>query len=153
MPLPVSTPNASMSYDSMRSYTSVLMGHAQQFQAAIAANSILSSLVVNTLSDAVGVLALVATISTNPTLNAAVLAFYANETGDTTDTTAANVTASAAALQALVTAILAEYPKDAQGHLLDRAFGTGGVITLVTFTASQFPTTATALTAWLATVS
>ncbi len=154
MALPVSNPGASTFYHSLRNTVAVLLGHAKQLQAAIAANSVLPSLVLNLLSDGTNTLAQIATIKADPAVLASVLTMYATDTGDSTDTTSMNIDASAAALQTLIGAIVADFPKAADGtHLAYETFSASGIVTMDTLTAARFPTTPTALAAWIATVS
>lgn len=154
MALPVSNPGASTFYHSLRNTVAVLLGHAKQLQGAIAANSMLPSLVLNLLNDATSTLTQIAEIDADPAILAAVLTMYATDTGDSADTTDANIKASAAALQTLIGAIMVDFPKAADGtHLAYETFSATGVVTMDTFAAAQFPTTPNALSAWIATVS
>ena len=149
----VSPPVGMSVYQSTRGALSAMLGHAQQLQTAITANSITPSLVLNLLNDCVNIANFATLVEANPNLEAAVVAFWASDQQTTTTIVSNLLGVMFGATTTLNTDIQADYPKDAQGHLLDHSFGSGGVITQPTFTASQFPTTATALTAWLATVS
>ena len=151
--LQISPPLGMSTYQATRGLMNVMLGHAQQLQAAITGNAILPSLVLNLLNDAVNVAGFATLVEGNVNLEAAVVAFWAQDQNTTTTIVSNLLGAMFAATTTLNTDIQTDYPKDAQGHLLDRSFGTGGVITQPTFLASQFPNTATALTAWLATVS
>ena len=154
MTLPVTGLTASTAYASLRNTAAVLYSHATQLQASLAANSVLPSLALNLLRDCTSTLTQIAAIEANAPILTSVLALYASDTGDTTDTTATKINASATALQALVAAILADFPKAADGvHLSYETFGAGGVVAMDTFTAAQFPTTPNALSNWVATVS
>ena len=153
MPIPVSTQPASAIYGTLRNATQAIMSIVAQTQIGLAAGNCNPVLILNLQANAQYALSLVAQLQATPTLMGAVLALYASETGDTTDTTGADVLASAAALQALCSAIVADFPKATDGHLHYQTFNSSGVATYDSFASAQFPTTSAAMTAWLATVS
>ena len=67
--------------------------------------------------------------------------------------TATSLSASITALSALVTAMVAAYPVDANGRLLDRTFATGGAISWVPLSGSNLVPVAQAIAAYQATLS
>lgn len=61
--------------------------------------------------------------------------------------------ASMTALQALAGALIAAYPKAANGFVLDRVMGATGVITDQSIPAANLSSVNAALSAWLATIA
>jgi hypothetical protein len=154
----VSPPVGLSTYTNTRALLVVMLGHAQQLQAAITANSILSSLPLNLLNDCVNVANFATQVGSNAALIASILNLYsADQQAAGSQQTPAQcgvlLNAMFVATTALASAIQTDYPKDAGNFLEGNTFGAGGVIVLSTFTASQFSNTAVALPAWLATVS
>jgi hypothetical protein len=154
----VSPPVGLEVYQATRRLLAGMLGHAQQLQASIAANSILSSLPLNLLNDCIGVANFATTVGSNAALITSILALYsADQQAAGSQQTPAQcgvlLNSMFTATTSLAAAIQEDYPQGAGNFLEGNTFGTGGVINLSTFTASQFPNTATALTAWLATVS
>lgn len=154
MALPVSVNASSGFYAQIQNSLLVLLGHAQQLQAAIAANSISPNLVLNTLANIVSVNNLSTTIQANNALLTGVEQLYASNYGVTTGVAASALGTMMTALIALGAAIKTDFPKAADGtHLACQTLDASANVQTDTFTAAQLPTTATALTAWLATVS
>jgi hypothetical protein len=152
MPLPVSAPIASDSYAELRSATHTTMQFVPAFTLPVSGD--FGAAMLNLLDSAKKTLAQFALIDADPVLAASVLALYAKETGDTIDTTAANVTACAAALQAVAAAIMADFPKAADGkHIAWQTFDATGAVVSDPLVPANFPTTQAAAAAWLATVS
>jgi hypothetical protein len=148
----VSPPLGLQVYQATRTTLTVMLTHAQAVQAAITANSILSSVVLNLLNDCVSIANFATQVESNAALEAAVLAFWAQDQETTTAAVGVSLNAMFVATTALAAAIQNDYPKDSGGFLQDRTFGASGVVNIATFQASQFPTTPAAITAWLATV-
>ena len=143
-------------YQSTRALLVVMLGHAQQMQAAITGNSVLASLPLNLLNDCTNVAGFATQVSGNAALIASILALYsADQQASGSQQTPAQcgviLNAMFTATTALAAAIAEDFPVDAGGYLQYQKLVSGAVV-LSTFTASQFPNTATALTAWLATV-
>jgi hypothetical protein len=151
----VSPPVGLSIYTQTRGAMQAFLGHGQQMQTALAANSILSSLAQNLLNDTVNIINFAAQVESDPALEASVLALWAAD--QPTATTSAQMGTLLGVMFTATTnlnsALQADMPKDSDGNLLIYTFGTNGALIPIAFVASQFPNTATALTAWLATVS
>jgi hypothetical protein len=151
MALPVTPIDAGTAYQGMRVGTSNLMSSAANLAAQITAGTIDPLVVISVFSQAIAILQQLAVIQGNPAIEAAVTLLYQQQVGDATLAVATEIAASAAALQALVAAIQKDFPVAADGtHQTLSA--TAGVQN-ASFTGAQFPTTAPAISAWLATVS
>lgn len=153
--LPLSSSGAHQTVDSLQSYFRNALGYIQQFQAQVAGNGNITGemllAIVSWLGQAVQS---AAAITANQTLTAACVAYVKSQIGDSTFDALGSLTATVAASQSVMTAIVSELPHDANGVLLyQQVSATTGAITQVNFNASQFPNTASAITNWLATVS
>jgi hypothetical protein len=152
MTLPLSTTTVDVEYSIMRNMGINAQSYVLNVQRQIAANSVQPTDFLSALSACVSLLAMSSAVATNATLVANLVA-YANLVVPGTTFTATSMAGSIAALQALVTAMVAEYPKDANGHLIDRSFAADGSINWIAQAGTAFPQTAAAASTWLGTLS
>lgn len=154
MTLPVSSTPVANAYSDMRDKTINVRSYCTQVQTATSGGSSVScDTVVRLLSAAQDLATFASGLSTQTGFQSALTTYVQQMVGDSTlDVTTAYDT-SLAALDALVTAIVADLPQDSAGHLLDRTITSAGVISTVPLTAAQLPKTLPAITSWLATIS
>jgi hypothetical protein len=130
------------------------MSSAANLAAQITAGTIDPLVVISVFSQAIAILQQLAVIQGNPAIEAAVTLLYQQQVGDATLAVATEIAASAAALQALVAAIQKDFPVAADGtHIVYQTLSATAGVQNASFTGAQFPTTAPAISAWLATVS
>lgn len=148
MALPLSTPNAQ---ESFTQFQRVATNVANLARPMVTAASINANLMASLLSQVMALVTYAQTVAADATLVAAVVAYAQQVSGSTTVQT--DFAASLTAIESLQAAILKDYPKDANGFVLDRSMSAAGVIDWIAFTPAQFPTTLPAISAWLATVA
>ena len=120
-------------------------------QQQITANAVVAQTVLNVLAACANTIQ-VMLAQTGETLTL-MQTYYAAQTGASQAGLTASGTATYQALLAVIAAIKADFPQSG-GFLQDQQFNASGgvIVSPATYPASQFPTTATALTAWLATI-
>jgi hypothetical protein len=154
MPLPVTATNVGDAYRSLRDSGVNTISYVKQVQAGITANAVSASFLLTAQAAAISTLGVAQSVQADTTLTAALIPYVQQQVGNPTLDVAAELTASMTALGALVSAIVTDYPKDANGYLLDRTFNsTTGTLVWVSVTGASLPNTNAAITAWLATVS
>jgi hypothetical protein len=120
---------------------------------ACQAASVPSNLLASLLQQAINLAAFMTNVQGNATLLAAVNVYLENVTGQTTHNFLPDLSALLTNTQALVTAIVGDYPVDAIRHPLDRFLDVAGNVTFVNFTQAQLVLTAPAITVWLSSVN
>jgi hypothetical protein len=141
-------------YDSVRELAINTQSYCTQLQAAVAnGGPVSATFVLSLLGAAVQTLVQAQQIQADTALSAAITAYVQQQTGNATLDVHAEFTASMTALQGVVGAILADYPKDANGYLLDRRFDQGGNQVWITLTAATLPQTMPAIANWLTTIA
>jgi hypothetical protein len=153
MVLPVSGANVADAYSSLRSMATTLAGYCNQTVASVNGGGVNANFVLGLLQNAINTLSYAKTIQSNATLKTAIVSYVQQQVGNSTLDVSTDFDNSVTALSALVTAVIADYPKDANGHLLDRTFDANGNIIFITLTAAMLPQTMPAITAWLATIA
>jgi hypothetical protein len=152
MPIPVTTPNAVDTYGAMRAGALNVRAYCLNIQAG-AADGVPAGSLLTLLAGAQSLLAQFAAIGGVTTAIASAIQSYIQSTyGTPTEQVFEDTQASATALQALVAAIVVDYPKDSGGHLLDRTMDAQGNVTVATLQTAHLPTVLPAIAAWLATI-
>ncbi|MDE2254328.1 MAG: hypothetical protein KGL42_08710 [Betaproteobacteria bacterium] len=147
MALPLNTINAQQVFSTFSEKGANVQNIAKLVQGA----SIQANLLATLLSLSMDLVSYVDSVVADATLTANLVAYVQQIT--TSTTVAVDFAASHAALSAMVAAILADYPKDAAGHPLDRLMDASGNINWTVLTPAQLPNTLSAIAAWLATVA
>ncbi len=149
MPLPVTQTLAADAYNALRGQAAQMIGLGQQLRAQLNAGTVYSAFLLDVLNTAAGTLQVVAEMRVVPGLVA-----YASVTiGDPDMDVAGLLQEAATALYMLQQAILAEYPVDESGRLLDRVFQADGQVRMLNIEAVDLAQTGVALDAFLATLS
>lgn len=146
--LPFSAPNAKALWDALVQQASSLKSIAQQIQAGGQPVMALSALI----NCAANLVASATSVVNSATLQPALLLYTQQITGQTSYNFLPDFQASIVAAQGIVTAAIAEYPKDSSGNMIDRTISASGVISNTILAQSQIPQTLAAISAWLATV-
>jgi hypothetical protein len=149
----MSAPTVADLYTQVRNAGINCRSYCLSLQSAIAAGNVSPTAYLNTLSAAGGLLVLAEEVQANTTLGAAFTAYTQSQTGQSSLDVAASFSASMGVLSALVTSMVAAYPVDASGHLLDRMFGSNGQVVFVAIPAGSLSGVSAQIGAWLATVS
>jgi hypothetical protein len=152
MPLPVTLQNVGDAYAQLCNTAVNTNSYGLMVQKEIAENAVSPPDLLNLLASCSNLLSIVQATLGNTTLASALVAYVQQQAGQPTLDVGAELTASMVALQALIAAIVADYPKDSAGFMEDRTMGSNGVWGWATFTAAQLPTTPAALVAWLTTI-
>lgn len=151
MALPVSGLTAAEAYDLIRVRGRTARDLALQLQVQIAAGTVQTAFALDVANTATAIVTEVAQVRATPGL-----ADYSRAQFGITDPTAdigAMLNATLTALYGIGAAIRAEYPKDGSGYLLDRKFQADGQVAWIDLPAASFPATASAITAFLATLT
>lgn len=150
-PMAVTLTDGQTAYNAIVSALRALQAVTIIMQAQIGANAVVGATVLNVLAACTNVIA-VMLAQTGETLTL-MQAYYASQTGQSLAGLTASGTATYQAVQAVITAIKAEFPQ-AGGFIQYQQITAAGavIVSPATYPATQFPTTATALTAWLATI-
>lgn len=147
MTLPLTPLNAQTAFDTLQSkgLSAHRIASLIDGQATVSAGNLQALLEVVT-----DLVAYAQTVAADTALTANVVAYAQSIYPSTTvQTDFHNSLAAAVALQ---TAILTDYPLDANRHPLDRTMDAAGNIAYVALAAAQLPNTMPAISAWLATV-
>ncbi len=147
MALPLTTVNAQAAFEGFQTRGGNVRDLAAQVSGA---TSVPANVLASLLSQVNNLLSYAASVQADSTLTTNLIAYIQQVTASTT--VQADFNASLAALQALQSAIIKDYPVDSAGHVLDRTIDASGNINWVSFTAAQLPNTMPAVAAWLATV-
>src|SRR4051812_5951698 len=124
MTLPVAILTAAEAYQTIRAMGREMQGRCLQLQAQFTAGTLYAAFLTDVLNAAVGTVSEIAALRTVPGL-----ANYArSQLGDDTLDLTPALTASLTALHILAATIRAEYPRNADGFLLDRTFGPDGSV-------------------------
>jgi hypothetical protein len=157
MALPIIPANVADSYNRLRDAAINLHSYMGDLQAQLAGGSSSATFVLVVFGIARTTLqmaqAIAAAAPPESQLGIALDAYVQQQTGAPDLDVHAELAASMTALAAFVTSLVGEYPKDAEGHLLDRVFDATGNIAWQQIPASALPNTSAAITSWLATVS
>jgi len=153
MTLPVTQTNVADAYNTLRNLGINAQSYCNSIQQAVMSGSASATLVLNLLGAAVTTLEYAATIKADTKLAASITAYVQQQTGNSTLDVATALQDSMSALASLVAAIVADYPKAANGYLMDRTFDASGNLVWASFGSAQLPKTVPAITNWLATIS
>lgn len=148
----VSTTDALSQYTLILSQAKNIRSEAILLQAQIASGTVNLPNALGWLQDMAGWKAAQAAQGSNSSLNAAVVNLQALLYNITTTQVTNDGAAEFTALGALITALRADFPKDASSHPLAWVLNADGTVTGATAAGSAFAGTNTALTAFLATV-
>jgi hypothetical protein len=147
----LTTAPVSRVYEQILALGQATQANCQAVQAAAANGPVSCNLLMPLVSTAARLVALLASVMSNTALAAALVSYTQMQMANPAFDVAGDVTASLTALQALVAALMAEYPKSADGSLADRIMDNQGNVTVVDAPAQSLPTTLPAIAAWLAT--
>lgn len=150
MALPVSGVTVAEAYAALRDKTINLKSYCVQVQNS---TTISCTSLRGMLGAAMNLAAYATGLSTQTGFTAALTSYVQQMVGDATLNVAADFSVSLTYLDALITAIIADLPKDGAGHLLDTTITSAGVISTVSLTPTQLPKTLPAIASWLATIA
>jgi hypothetical protein len=150
--LPFISATVAETYNSLLSSARNTQAYMSAIQRDLAIGPVAANTVLAALSAAQGLLALVTQLRADAVLSAGVVAYTQQQVGQPTLDVASALDASATALQALITALLAAYPQTG-GVLADRQFDANGALIWVSIPAAQMQAASAAITAWFATIS
>lgn len=157
MVLPVSITHVAEWYNGLTSQGRYLQSMCQQLQAQIASGTVQLPFLLDVLATSVATVTQAQQVLTQvpPGSNASnsLITYVQQQTGDPTLNVLNELNNSMAVLQTFIGTIPTEYPKDANGKLLDRSFNAGGQLTWASVPASSLPNTTAALANWLATIA
>ncbi len=153
MVLPVTPITVAQAYDNLRNQTVNVQSYCRSITSALAAGDVSAQTVYALLSAASGLASYATGLSQVSGFIASMTSYVQQQTGNSTLDVTTSYSTSLTALQALITAIVTDYPKDAAGHVLDRVMDATGAISGVSLSSAQLPNTVTAINAWLATIS
>jgi hypothetical protein len=151
--MPMTSISVADMWKNVRDAGTNVRSYVTNLQASISAGNVSPTDYLNSLSAASALLALAASVQSNSALSAAFVIYTQQQTGQNTLDVSASFEASITALQTLVTSMVAAYPVDASGHLLDRMFGSNGQVVFVAIPAGSLSGVSAQIGAWLATVS
>lgn len=153
--LPLSTTPVASVYDTFSGMATNVRSYCEQVQSGTAnGGSVSASLLFRLLGAAKSVISYAATLPATSAFQSALTAYVQQQVGDPTLDVLTSYQTSLSALNSLISAIAADYPKDAAGHTLDRVMNaTTGDVTEVSVTGANLPTTLPAISAWLSTIS
>ena len=152
MTVPISATPVNKIYEQLQDSAVNVQSYLNNVSAQINAGTVSPTDYLAALNACSGLLVVSDGVAGNATL-VANLVNYANLVVPGQTFTATSLSASITALSALVTAMVAAYPVDANGHLLDRTFGAGGAISWVPLSGSNLTQVALAIAAYQATLS
>lgn len=147
MALPLTTINAQAAFAEFQNRGANVKNMCAQVSGPA---SIPANMLASLLSQVNNLLSYAQAIAADAAMTSAIVAYVQQISGSTT--VQADFSASLAALQALQTAIIKDYPVDVSGHVLDRSIDASGNINWISFAPAQLPNTIPAITSWLATV-
>jgi hypothetical protein len=157
MVLPVPSLTVSEAYDALLGQGRNTKGCFQNLLASIQSGdqdaTIDSQVFLVGIQSAVNTLSKAQQLTADTSQSAALTAYVQQMAGDPSLDVSAELTASMTALGAAIMAMVGDYPKDANGFLLDRSFSQSGELTSATLSPASLSNSATAMTAWLATIS
>jgi hypothetical protein len=149
--------NVADSYNQLRQSAINLHSYLTDLDAQLTAGSTGATFLMVVLGAAQSTLELAQSITTaapiGSQLGNALDAYVQQQTGWPTLDVHTELSTSMSALGNFVAALVGEYPKDVNGHLLDRIFDANGNLVWAQIPASTLLNTKAAITAWLATVS
>ena len=153
MSLIISAPTVSEAYAQLRSFTIRVQSVASLFATQYAAGAVGLDIVESLIAQGTQLLGLAQQVASLTALQSNFTAYVSAQTGQLQADVQAAFSASIAAMQTLVGALIAAVPVDASGYVLDRKISATGAITTQTATAAALAPVNTALTAWLATLA
>jgi len=150
MPSLLTTTPVSDLYNQIRTLGIATQNNCLAVQGATAA-PISCNLLMPLLSTASRLVTLLQTTMANTVLSAALVSYTQIQMADPTFDVVTDVTTSLTALEALVAALLAEYPHSSDGSLADRVMDSSGNVTVAAVPVASLTATLPAIAAWLAT--
>lgn len=150
MALPLSTTTAQTIYENFSSFGNTVKSICDQVKSAGA--SIPLNTLGSLLTQAQALSVFSSSIAADPTATANVIAYVQSQTGSTT--VATDFATSHANIQALVAAVVSEYPVNQDGFMLDRKIDpASNQILWVSIPSTSIPKTLAAINAWVSTVA
>lgn len=154
MALIISAPTVAEAYNQLRSYTIRVQSVGSMFSAQYATGSVGLDIVESLIAQGTQLLSLAQQVASLTALQSNFTAYVSAQTGQLQADVQTAFSASMAAMQTLIGALIAAVPVDSSGYVLDRKINpTTGAITTQSATAAALANVNTALTAWLATLA
>lgn len=151
MTFPAGNAQTQSSFDSLVQATLTIRSYGLQIVAATnGGGSVSAQIVLNIATWCVNLIATVNTVSANAPLVTALVPYFQQQLNAPTFNASTEFPILVTLAQNILNAVGAEYPHDAQGHLLDRTFSFTLGPVWITATAAQMPLTMTAVNAYLA---
>jgi hypothetical protein len=159
MPLPVPSVSVAQAYEALRgqgintkSYFANLRAMIAQDPAPGEDGGIDSQYFLAGIRSAANTLEMAQEIATNKSLAGAFVLYVQQQIGDPNLDVGAALQESMKALGAAIAAMVADYPKDGGGYLLDRKFSAGGLVVPVTLPPASLAASDAAMAVWLTTI-
>lgn len=153
MPLALSATNVADRYNMLRNQASIARDQLLQVQRDSATGNVTGFLLLTALGSAITTLQNAQMIAADVASADAMISYVRMMAGNPELDVHGELAASMAALSAVVSAILQEYPKTEDGYLRDRRFGADGIPEWDSVLSASLTATNAAISVWLAMVT